>query len=544
MMATKTIKFDDGTVSRIDVPDGASKDDINAFVSSNMEAIKAKAKPMVQQRETYDYQDKDAGNIGHSLLRGATFDMSDEIMGGIAATYAKMHDMVTGNQSGISYNAAVNAVRGDQEAFAERNPGVDMAAQIAGGVMTGGVGGAKILGSQALKQAPKFAKAAAVPLVAGAEGAAFGFGSGEGMEDSLENAGQQGLISAVTGPLLNKLGQSAGNKLFKKEATKIQQQITPTKTLESLTKDSKDFYKAAENSGVIVKGSTYKPFRDKLLDFLEAEAIDGQTYPKIGKAVRRLAKLENPSYKDIEAVKKLLKQARISSVPDDRRVGRIIGDEVDNLIDNLTPADLIAGKVDDLSSNLKNAKKLWSQKSQVETIDEIEQRAKRSSAFRDQDDLDKAVRSKVVPTLDNPRKKIGLDENVVSSLEEIVSGTPGKKLARSLAGITPGSHTQRGLIPTVGAAGVGVALTGSPAGLILGIVPGISGSVARKIANKMTKKELETLKNAIVNKGQLESDEIIQALMEQYAPLIAGASASVAGSTSGEANTTLQDMMQ
>lgn len=537
----KTIRFDDGSVTRIEVPEGASDEDINAFVSSNQEAIKAKAKAPVQQSETYNYQDKDAGNFGNSLLSGATFNLADEAMGGVAATYAKIHDMITGNKSGITYESARDSIRDDQEAFAERNPGLNLTGEIVGSLTTGGLGGAKFLGSQTLKQAPKFAQMAAVPALAGTEGALFGFGSGEGYEDSFKEAGQQGLISAVAGPILNKAGTMVGNKIFKKEANEAVEALTPTRTLDDLIDDSKSFYKAAEDAGVVVKGESYKPFKENLIKFLDSEAIDGQTYPKIGKALRRIAKLENPTYKDIEGVKRLMKQAKLSADPNDRRVAGIINTEVDNFIDALSPTDLLGGKIDDLTNNLKNAKKLWSQKAQAETIDDIEERALRSESYIDADDLDKAVRSKARPILDNERKKLGLDEEVTISLQKMIDGTPGKNLARSLAGITPGSHTQRGLLPTLGAAGAGMAITGSPVGLLLGVVPGITGSIARKIANKMTKKEISDLKYAIVNKGQLNSKKWIDALMEKYKPLIGGATSSIAAS-GDNINTSLQDI--
>lgn len=497
-----------------------------------------------QKREIYDYHDPESGSIANSLLRGATFDLADEAMGGIATIYAKMYDKVTGKDSGITYSDAVKSVRGDQEAFAKRNPGTDLTAQIAGGLLTGGTGGAKVLGSQTLKQAPKFIKAAAVPLIAGAEGAAYGFGQGEGLEDSAQNALEQGTIAAVTGPLLNKIGGKISNKYFKKEAKQIKETLTPTQTIDSLKDEAQSFYKAAENSGIKIKDSSYIPFRDKLLKFLDAEAIDGKVYPQINKALKRISDLKDPSYKQLESIKKLLKHAKTSADHDVRRVAGIIDNEVDNFAEALSHTDLNAGDVTDLASNLKKAKGLWSRKAQAETMDTIEDKAYRAEAFIKQDDLDAAMRSKVRPLLDNPRRKLGLDKEVATSLQAMVEGTGSKKMVRTLSEMTPGSHTARGIFPAIGAAAVGMAVTGSPAGLLLGVVPALTGTTARKIANKMTKKEIEAIRHAIINKGQLEAEDIIAAIMEPYAPMIAGAASSLAASTSDEVKTQLEDLMQ
>lgn len=539
----KRIKFDDGSIAQIEVPEGATKEQINAFVTNNMAAIQAKARPQLKQRETYDMSDPDRGSALNSLLRGATFDFADEAMGGIAATYAKMHDMVTGKDSGITYADAVESVRQDQEAFAERNPGVDMALQVAGGLATGGIGGAKVLGSQTLKQAPKFIQAAAVPAVAGAEGAMYGLGSGEGMEDRLQQAGQQGLVSAVAGPLLQKFGQKVGNKLFAKEAKDLQQKLTPDKTLSSIKGEAREFYNKAEAAGVVIKGDKFKGFRDALLNDLGSEAIDGQTYPKIAKAIRRLEKTETPTYKDVEAIKKLLKQARASANPDDRRVGGMINSSIDDFINSLKPDDVAAGSISDLTDHLKKAKNLWSRKAQTEILDEVEDKAYRSEAFIKQGDLDQAFRSKIRPIVENPRRKLGLEEEVVTSLDDMIQGGPMKNLMRNLAAVGPGSHTQRGLLAATGAAGIGMATVG-PAGLLLGVVPGLTGLTAQKIANKMTKSEIDKIRNAVLNKGQLETDQIVSAIMEKYQPMIAGGAASIAGSTADQPVTTLQDMMQ
>lgn len=519
----------------VEFPDGTPKDVIQAQVR------KASGfKEPLQQRETYNYQDPNAGNVGHSLLRGATFDMSDEIMGGIAASYAKMHDLVTGNKSGISYEDAVKSVRQDQEAFAERNPGIDLTAQLAGGIMTGGVGGAKVLGSQTLKQAPKFIQAAAIPTVAGVEGAAYGFGSGEGMEESLQQAGQQGLVSAVAGPLLNKLGTGVARKFNKKEAKELQQKLTPDRTLESVKGEAKEFYNKAEAAGVVIRGKSFDDFRTALMNDLSSEAIDGQTYPKIGKALRRLKDTNTPSYKDIEAVKKLLKQARMSADPNDRRIAGMINAQIDGFVENLKPGDIVAGSIPDLNQHLKQAKNLWSRKAQTEVIDEIEDKAYRSEANVKAGDLDQAFRSKIRPVIENPRRKSGLDEEVVTSLDKMISGTPGKNLIRTLASVNPGSHTQRGLMSTLGAGAIGVAATGSPAGVLLAVVPGITGTVAQKIANKMSKKEIDKIRSAILNKDQLEVNDIVTSMMEPYQDMISGVAANLGAQASG---TTLQDMM-
>ena len=87
---------------------------------------------------------------------------------------------------------------------------------------------------------------------------------------------------------------------------------------------------------------------------------------------------------------------------------------------------------------------------------------------------------------------------------------------------------------------MGITATGSGYGSLLGAIPGLSGGIARKLANRMTSREFEKLKNAVLNKDQLEVNIVLRELMEKH-DLLRGA-ASAAGAA--EAGSQLEDIIR
>lgn len=125
--------------------------------------------------------------LASNALQGGSFGISDEAMAGL--------DAVTGG----NYNP--DKYRRVNEEFAEENPKAAFAAQLAGGIGTGGVGAAKVLGSQVVKGMGRMGKAAATTGVGGVEGAIAGAGYAKEGE-RLEGMGWGSVMGAGTGATL------------------------------------------------------------------------------------------------------------------------------------------------------------------------------------------------------------------------------------------------------------------------------------------------------------------------------------------------------
>lgn len=498
------------------------------------------------------------GNIAQQVLQGTTFNLSDEIEAGIGSIFANFVSLLSGdseitgkslaNEGTMGYDDALESGRADLEAFSARNPNTAMGANIAGGVATGGIGGAKALSSQAMKNAPRFTKIIATPAIYGAEGAVAGFGQGKDLDERLSKAGDQGAIAAILGPLLQLGGTQVGQMLSKKKAIAYQDASSPNKSLQDIKDQAQAFYRTADDADITLKPEVWNEFRGNLRLGLKAE----DAYDEIPGAMRKMEKMTMPSYKQLEGLKRKVSRQRINYSDDVKRgVAEDISRSVDDLIAGLEPDDIIQGArrsnltpsqtmslgddvitpsndLENLGEHLEQARGLWARKSQLESLDDIANRARLSDATL-QGDTDKALRSAIRPYLVNPKKKMGLSEDLVSSLDDIVTGkTPGLKISRDLASVAPSSHSARGAFPvTTG----GALKPGGRWKAIVNLLPALTGKLGKIATGKSSAGEFEKIRAQLLNLDRPDLAEALEEIMRS------GMDQAVKGTAAGVART-------
>ncbi len=141
-------------------------------------------------------------NVVRSLASGATFGLADEVAAAGDATFGPLVDRFT--KSGTSaapdwsarYTENLARERGQDAAFRQAHPNIDMAANVVGGVG----GAAATLPSAAVSIGPSaIANVAKAVGVGTGLGAAQGFGEGEGFQNRLERAGIGGAVGGTLG---------------------------------------------------------------------------------------------------------------------------------------------------------------------------------------------------------------------------------------------------------------------------------------------------------------------------------------------------------
>lgn len=161
---------------------------------------------------SFSQPEPQGGSIADAAGQGLTFGFADEIAGGLGATVnsaANLFGKGTGESFGKAYTGIRDAARENRDAFATRNPGTALAAEIGGGLLTGGVGAAKV---GAFKGAQSLAKLGSIGAV---EGGAYGLGASDA--DTVGGLAKDTAIGAtvggVGGTLLPAAGQAVGKKL-------------------------------------------------------------------------------------------------------------------------------------------------------------------------------------------------------------------------------------------------------------------------------------------------------------------------------------------
>lgn len=132
-------------------------------------------------------------DVVRQFAQGATFGFSDEATAMIVAAAAKALNSGDTRPFNEIYQEVVKSERAGMEQFAEDHPGKAFLAEAAGGVATGGLVGAKLIG-KAAQHAEKVPKWVSALIVGGAEGGLYGAGTAE------EGGRQTGAVGgAITG---------------------------------------------------------------------------------------------------------------------------------------------------------------------------------------------------------------------------------------------------------------------------------------------------------------------------------------------------------
>ena len=174
------------------VPDGTTKAQV-------ME--KAIAAGLAEATDFGDIAPPEGGSVADPLAQGLSFGLSDEISGVLGAIPASfnLNDSFADKLSGIpdAYRGIRDAARENNAAFSERNPKTALAANLAGGLATGGAG----LTRAGVNTVSGLAKSGA------AAGAVGGFGASEGgVGEHLAGTATGAAVGGALAPALPALG--------------------------------------------------------------------------------------------------------------------------------------------------------------------------------------------------------------------------------------------------------------------------------------------------------------------------------------------------
>ena len=163
----------------------------------------------------WDKPTKKKGTFGQGLVRqllqGATFGGADELGSAVSAAisplYLKMLGLPVNSTFSERYNQDMAKLKSDREAFKAENPKTALAAELTGGLATGGAAAAKLAGVKgisSLRTIPQLA------TIGGIEGATYG-GLAADQGERLQGGAKGGLFGAVGAPVIQSAGRLAGH---------------------------------------------------------------------------------------------------------------------------------------------------------------------------------------------------------------------------------------------------------------------------------------------------------------------------------------------
>lgn len=154
----------------------------------------------------YDYGSELAAKVG----QGLTFGFGDEITSGVEALIGSVGSDRTFDEV---FSEAHQRKKGLSEAFTTENPGAAIGAELLGGIATGGAGAGRVLASQAIRNAPRLMRGAALSGTGAVEGGLYGAGTadqGEMLSGAAEGAAIGAAAAPILAPVTNVLGRLVG----------------------------------------------------------------------------------------------------------------------------------------------------------------------------------------------------------------------------------------------------------------------------------------------------------------------------------------------
>ena len=212
-MPTTKVKSPDGEIISVKHPAGASQEEIIAYAKENYSVASPTAK----------------GTIADSLGQGVSFGFSDELAGVLGAIVGTFDDDLEGTTFGERYAGVRDAARANESAFAERNPGTALGAELVGGLATGGLGAARAGAARVAGSVPRLMGTGAG--VGGAAGAGYSEGEtiGEVAADTATGATIGAVGGAVAPPLARAVGRGVTAPLRHLQASRANR---PIRTIE------------------------------------------------------------------------------------------------------------------------------------------------------------------------------------------------------------------------------------------------------------------------------------------------------------------------
>jgi len=457
------VELPDGSIAEF--PEGTAPDVIKGALQKRFGSPE---KAPIQQEAPADPQPEERGIMRRidDTVRGiadtATFGFADEIAAGLGS--------LTGvGSSGGDYDANLAAERQrDSQGGWERFGG-----QVAGALTNPGMAAKSVLG------------AAGQGALAGG---VYGFGSGEGgAVERGKNAATTAAIGGVAGGAIRVGANAIGNRIAAKSIPSNEQ----------LRKQAEASYNKAEAAGVVFRPEGVKSLAQNIVGDLADFGFDPALQPGVAAVIRRFQDLEgkNVTMKGLDVVRRVANNAaRVRENPSQQEIARRIIDRIDDYIDNASDADVLIGNAKHGAKALSEARDLWGRFRRSQMVDDaVDSADLRAASTGSGGNVDNAIRQNVRRIVEKPR---GMSAQEKAAAERVVRGTPGQNALR-----LAGKFAPTGVVSSVLSGGAGVALAG-PAGLAVPLI----GAGAKKLADRMTVKNVERLSQIIRSGGKTAQD--------------------------------------
>lgn len=490
----------------------APKEDIDRFVRANMEASKIA-----------NWQDKGLmRRAADAIPGGATGGFADEIYSGTVGGLARMA------RDGVGYGEAYKREQALQAALKEkRGTAANVIGDVAGGLalgakatsgpltMSGGTvtaarpawGGATLTG-RASSTAGKVAASSGEGAVYGATYGAGNAKEGERLHDAAWGAG----TGAVTGGLLEGVGSAISRFISPKT-------IAPAPGVDELASASNALYEKSRAAGIAIKPQSFDNLANNVA--MAAGRPNPNLRPNTAGVVDDVMALRGKPV-DLQALDELRQSVRLATKnaqPQDKLMLDRIQKVVDHYSDNVKAGD-ITGDIKGFEY-IKEARKLWAQKSKAQTIEDLLDLADVDTGKYTQSGMANTIRqrmSQLYSQIKKGKATSGWSKDEVALIRQMAKGGSNSQMVNWLSKLSPKGPVS--IIANI-TGGSAAGFAAGPVGLAVGPAMAIGGLVAGKSADKGAVAAANALRDAAARGFVYKAPQLANHLR----PAIGGATA-------------------
>lgn len=466
----------DGRKFIVTAPEGASQDDVLRYAQSQFAQM---APPAPSTMDTA----RDVGaNLAGAAGRGVSnlLGLPGDIQGAIDRGSRWAYERVTGSPAAPPIST-VQTPTSESVRAGMRNIGVPVdrrAETPVGRVAQDAV--------EAATSLPLNAPMMAYSALSGAAGgaAAEGLRAG-GFGQTAQDVGR--VAASVVAPLA--ASSTINRAQYAREASRVP-------TTDQLREQARNLYQRAEAAGLRVTPQGFGQAVDDFERTLRAEGFNARLHPRAAAALdemRAATQAGQPlSLEQIDQLRRITAAAGRSIEPDERRVGSLLIDKLDDWLSNIKPGDVAAGNAREAVGLIREARATWSRMRRGEIIEGIFDRlnpgegsaALRASQFS-QSGIENALRTEFRQLARNDKRMRAFSEDERKLIRQVAMGGPLENGLRWLGKFAPRGVVSFGMGAGVGST-VGAAVGGPVGAAVGGIgVPAV-GMLGNAAAARMT----------------------------------------------------------
>lgn len=252
---------------------------------------------------------------------------------------------------------------------------------------------------------------------------------------------------------------------------------------------SRAAYKEAEEAGVVFSPAGVQRVAKEVHESLAEFGYHPGLHPQAKIALDELDRVAqgNITFKGMDVLRKLTNAASNSLKDEERAVGKLIIDKIDDLMENSRTYETIAGSTAKAADAIRRARDLWGRARRTDLIETAVRNAElRAASTGSGGNVNNAIRQNLRSILTNERDARKFSKKELAQIEKVVRGTAPLNTLRLIGKLSP----EGGALGLVG--GVGMSAGAFTVNPLLAAIP-VGGAIAKRAADYGTDRAVNRL---------------------------------------------------